>query len=178
MRLAAAVLAASLLVAGVARADNQMGYHLLAPDQAASLPHNGGALGMEIRRGQVINDTGMTFELLQVQAVHPRSAGAQAGFKPGDQIIAVDGTVFSSLHAFAAYVGSLPPGQQITVDYLPVGGGPQQAQRIGVTVGNGAVAAPAAHTGGLSTGEKLAIGAGAVALFGCYEAGCFSHASR
>ena len=178
MRLAAAALAAALLVAGAARADNQMGYHLLAPDQAAGLPHHGGALGMDIRRGQVINDANMTFELLRVQAVRPKSAGAQAGFKPGDQIIAVDGTVFPSLQAFAAYVGSLPPGQQVTVDYLPVGGGPQQAQRVGVTVGNGASAAQPVRSGGLTTGQKLAIGAGAVALFGCYEAGCFSHASR
>ena len=180
MRLPTAALAAFLLVPALlparARADNQIGYHLLPPDQAASLPHNGGALGMDIRRGQVITDAGMTFELLRVASVRPRSAGAQAGFKPGDQIIAVDGTVFPSLQAFASYVGSLPPGHQITVDYLPVNGGPQQAQRIGVTVGNGAMAAQAAaHSGGLSTGEKLAIGAGAVALFGCYEMGCFSH---
>jgi hypothetical protein len=27
----------------------------------------------------------------------------------------------------------------------------------------------------MSTGEKLAIGAGAVALLGCYEMGCFHH---
>ena len=179
MRLTAVALAAALLVPALlplaARADNQIGYHLLPPDQAASLPHNGGALGMDIRRGQVITDAGMTFELLRIASVRPRSAGAQAGFKPGDQIIAVDGTVFPSLQAFAAYIRSMPPGHQITVDYLPVNGGPQQAQRVGVTIGNGAAAAQAAHTGGLSTGEKLAIGAGAVALFGCYEMGCFSH---
>ena len=175
MRLAAAALAACLLLPSLARADNQIGYHLLPPDQAASLPHNGGAFGMDVRRGEVITDAGMTFELLRVAGVRPRSAGAQAGFKPGDQIIAVDGTVFPSLQAFAAYVGSLPPGHQVTVDYLPANGGPQQAQRIGATIGSGTGAAPAAHAGGLSTGEKLAIGAGAVALFGCYEMGCFSH---
>ncbi len=176
MRLVAAALAAGLLLTTAAQADNQMGYRLLPENQAQSLPHKGGALGMDIRRGQVINDANMTFELLQVSGVKPGSAGAQAGFKPGDQIIAVDGTVFPSLRAFAGYVGSLPPGQQVTVDYLPQGGGPQQAQRVGVTVGNGAQAAPAAaHSTGLSTGEKLAIGAGAVALFGCYEMGCFSH---
>ena len=175
MRFVTAALAASLLLPAAAWADNQIGYHLLQPDQAASLPHNGGALGMDIRRGQVITDAGMTFELLRVASVHPRSAGAQAGFKPGDQIIAVDGTVFPSLQAFAHYIGSMPPGHQISVDYLPVNGGPQQAQRVGVTIGNGAAAASAAHSGGLSTGQKLAIGAGAVALFGCYEMGCFSH---
>lgn len=171
----AAALAVPALLPAAAWADNQIGYHLLPADQAASLPHNGGALGMDIRRGEVITDAGMTFELLRIASVCPRSAGAQAGFKPGDQIIAVDGTVFPSLQAFAGYIGSLPPGHQITVDYLPVNGGPQQAQRVGATIGNRATAATAARSGGLSTGEKLAIGAGAVALFGCYEMGCFSH---
>ena len=67
----------------------------------------------------------------------------------------------------------------MAVDYIPAGGGPQNAQRVGITVGSGGRAAPAqqdnpTRSTGLSTGTKLAIGAGAAALFGCYELGCFS----
>ena len=77
---------------------------------------------------------------------------------------------------FATYVGSVPPGRQITVDYVPAGGGPQQAQRIAIVAGGsgGGGAPPQQQRPGMSTGEKLAIGAGAVALLGCYEMGCFS----
>lgn len=126
-------------------------------------------------------------------------AGAQAGFKTGDEIIALDGHVFPTLVTFADYIGSILPGTRMMVDYIPAGGGPQQAQRVAVTVGQagqmssggasgsqrfggqgsggrgsgGEAGAPAST--GMSTGTKIAIGAGAVALLGCYEMGCFSH---
>ena len=134
---------------------------------------------MDVGRGQQIADGGMNFELLRVNGVRRGSPGAQAGFNVGDHIIAVDGRVFPSVAVFAAYVGSVRPGQQISVDYIPAGGGPQQAQRVGVTVGAGGRAAPPQRAeqvqpGGLSTGTKVAIGIGAAALFGCYELGCFS----
>ncbi len=183
-RTAAALLAVTFLgvqsVPSPARADNQMGYLLLSTQQAANLPRAGGALGMDIGRAQQINDAGMTFDLLRIKGVRMNSPGSQAGFKAGDKIIAVDGQVFQSVAAFAGYVGSLPPGKQISVDYIPAGGGPQQAQRAAVTVGDGGRAvAPAqqdarSQSTGMSTGTKLAIGAGAVALFGCYEMGCFN----
>jgi predicted metalloprotease with PDZ domain len=120
--------------------------------------------------------------LIRVKQVRSGSPGEQAGFHPGDEIIAVNGEVFSSLAVFAAYVGSVQPGSQINVDYIPAGGGPQQAQRIAVTVGMaGQTAQPTVQADqsnqsrqGLSTGTKVAIGVGAVALFGCYELGCFS----
>ena len=117
----------------------------------------------------------MAFDLLRVDAVNRGSAGAQAGLKAGDQIVAVDGHVFSDLQAFKAYVGSLPPGRQIAIDTIPPGGGPQQAQRITATVGNGGRAVQPdaqAKSTGMSTGMKVAIGLGA--LFGCYELGCFN----
>jgi len=182
---AVALLAASLLSVqclpgpAQAQAQNQMGYQLLPAQQAASLPRRGGALGMDVGPAQQINEGGMAFELLRVNGVRRGSPGAQAGFNVGDQIIAVDGRVFPSVAAFAAYIGSVQPGRQIAVDTMPAGGGPQQAQRIGVTVGAGGRAAPAqqgdqARSGGLSTGSKVAIGVGAAALFGCYELGCFS----
>ncbi len=155
-----------------------MGYQLLSAQQAAELPHRGGALGMDIGRAQQINSGGMTFELLKVNGVRPGSPAAQAGFNVGDQIISVDGRVFPSVAAFASYVGSVQPGRQISVDYIPSGGGPQQAQRLAVTVGAGGRAVPAqqdqAPSTGLSTGTKIAIGVGAAALFGCYEIGCLS----
>ncbi|WP_428485745.1 PDZ domain-containing protein [Rhodopila sp.] len=166
-----------------AQAENRMGYRLLSQQEAAGLPHNQGSLGMNIERAQQITDDGMTFELIRVKQVRQGSPGAQAGFKAGDQIIAVDGQVFPSLATFASYVGSKPAGSQISVDYIPAGGGPQQAQRVAVVVGaagrpaqamvSGQATAPAST--GMSTGTKVAIGVGAAALFGCYEMGCFSH---
>lgn len=183
-RTAAALLAASFLslqcVPSPALAENQMGYQLLSAAQAAGLPRNGGALGLDVGRAQQINSGGMTFELLQVRAVRQGSPGAKAGFNVGDQIIAADGRVFPSVAAFAAYVGSVPPGRQITVDYMPAGGGPNQAQHVGVTVGASSRSVASTPDGtpapsqGLSTGTKIAIGVGAAALFGCYKAGCFS----
>jgi S1-C subfamily serine protease len=161
-----------------ARAENQMGYQLQDP-RAARLPPGGGALGMNVRRGQVIKDSGLVFELLEVQSVRRGFPAARSGLAVGDQIIAVNGRVFPGVAAFAGYVGSLSPGQTIAVDYLPRGGGPEQAQRIGVTLaegGNGLSRQPAPdqESHGLSTGQKLAIGAGAVALFGCYKMGCLN----
>lgn len=161
------------------RAENQMGYQLLSTQQAAGLPHNGGSLGMDIGRAQQITDGGMTFDVLQVKGVRQGSPAAQAGFNVGDQLIAVDGRVFASVAAFAGYVGSAHPRQQLSVDYMPAGGGPQQAQRVLVTVGAGgrseATRQQRQPSTGLSTGSKVAIGVGAAALFGCYEMGCFSH---
>jgi len=183
-RTAAALLAVTFLglqsVPSPARADNQMGYRLLSTQQASGLPRAGGALGIDIGRAQQVTDGGMTFDVLRVKGVRMNSPGSQAGFNAGDQIIAVDGQVFQSLAAFAGYIGSLPPGRQISVDYIPAGGGPQQAQRVAVTVGGGGRAVPPAEQNaqsqstGMSTGTKVAIGVGAAALFGCYELGCFN----
>ena len=158
----------------VAYADNPMGYQLLSAQQAATLPQQGGTLGMNVGRGQEITSGGMSFELLRVNAVRPSSPGAQAGLKTGDQIIAVDGRVFPSVAAFAAYVGSKPPGAQVSIDTLPAGGGPQQAQRVAVTLGRGGHAEGGAPAAGMSTSTKIAIGVAAAALFGCYETGCLS----
>jgi hypothetical protein len=165
-------------------ADNRMGYQLLSPQEASSLPQSGGKLGLDVERAQQISDDGMVFEIMRVKAVRPGSAGAQAGFNVGDQIIAIDRRVFPSIVTFAAYVAAIPPGRQVAVDYMPAGGGPQQAQRVNVTLGPfGNTTAgdgqqipdnqPVSH--GMSTGTKVAIGVGAIALLGCYEAGCFSH---
>ena len=81
-----------------AYADNQMGYRLLTAQEAASLPHNQGALGLSVERAQQINDSsGMTFDLLKITQVKRGSTGSQAGLKTGDTIIAVDNRVFPSL---------------------------------------------------------------------------------
>lgn len=182
-RTAAALLAACLLgaqcVPSPAQAENPMGYRLLSAQQAAGLPHRGGVLGLDVGPGPRTSSGGMQFELPRVEGVRPGSPGARAGFGSGDQIIAVDGHVFPSAAAFAAYIGSVPPGQRVLVDYIPAGGGPQQAQRVAVTVGAGGGTVPApqdeqAGSTGLSTGAKAAIGLGAAALFGCYQLGCFS----
>ncbi len=183
-RTAAVWMLASLLAAplGVshASADNQMNYRLLPAAEASTLPHAGGTLGLNVGPGEQINSGGLTFKLLKVNSAKQGSPGAGAGFRAGDQIIAVDGRVFPSVPAFAGYVGSLPPGHQINVDYLPAGGGPQEAQRVPATLGGAGGSVPAqpaeaAPSGGLSTGTKVAIGVGAAALFGCYKLGCFSH---
>lgn len=135
---------------------------------------------MDVGRGQVIRDSDMTFELLQVKSVRSGSPASRSGLAVGDQVIAVDGRVFPSVTAFAGYVGSMPAGRTIAIDYLPRGGGPEKAQRVGVTLGSAGTrpaappAAPEPESHGLTTGQKLAIGAGAVALFGCYKLGCFN----
>ena len=170
-----------------AHEDNPMGYRLLSQQEALSLPQNRGALGLDIERASQINDDGLTFDIIRIKQVHRGSPGAQAGFTAGDQIIAVDGRVFPSLATFAAYVSSTLPGTRINVDYIPAGGGPQQAQRITVLVGAAGRSGEGASTGsqepapaspGMSTGTKVAIGVGAAALLGCYELGCFSHKSN
>lgn len=178
LRRTAVLAAACLLVTQAlplpARADNPMGYRMLMPQDAAVLPHNHGSLGLDVERAQHINQNGMTFDLMRIKQVRRGSAGAHAGFKAGDEIIAVDGQVFPTIATFASYVGSVPPGTKISVDSIPAGGGPQQAQRVSVTVG----AAGSPSSGGMSTGAKIAIGVGAAAVLGCYEMGCFSHRSN
>lgn len=176
MAMGVMVAAGSMLATGPVWADNQMGYQVLSQQAASGLPHNRGSLGMDVERAQQINNDGMTFDIIRVKAVRRGSPGAQAGFSPGDQIVAVDGRVFANLAAFAGYIGSVRPGTAVSVDYIPANGGPAQAQRVAVTVGSatGTAAAPATTSGGLSTGTKIAIGVGAAALFGCYELGCFS----
>ena len=182
-RVAAAAAIVALLHGPVARAENQMGYQLMTEQQASQLPRGGGSLGLDVTRGQVITDSAMTFELLKVQAVRRGTPASRAGLAVGDQVIAVDGRVFPSVAAFAGYVGSLPAGRTIGIDYLPRGAGPEKAQRLAVTMGGASGAAPAPRTTepeshGMSMGQKLAIGAGAVALFGCYKYGCFSRGAQ
>ena len=173
----AAVLAACLFTAQLApapaRADNAMGYRLLSDQDAAGLPRSRGSLGLDVERASQITDHGMTFDIMRVKTVRRDSPAAQAGLKPGDQIIAVDGRVFPTIKSFAAYVGSVPPGNRIAVDYMPAGGGPQQAQRVTAIIAQAGQPAPPPPAG-LSTGEKIAIGVGAAALLVCYKRGCFS----
>lgn len=174
-----------------AYADNAMNYRFLSAKDADALPKAGGTLGLNVGPGEQITSGGMTFRLLKVNSVKAGAAGAQAGFRKGDQIVSVDGRVFPTVPAFADYVGSVAPGKQIAVDFLPAGGGPQDAQRLTATLGGAgsggaapavATAPPAAQAGTdapagggtLSTGSKVAIGAAAVALFGCYKLGCFN----
>jgi PDZ domain len=169
----------------LAYAENQMGYRLLSVQEASSLPHNHGALGMDVERAQQITDDGLTFDIIRVKQVRRGSPGAQAGFRKDDQIIALDGRVFPSIAAFAAYVGSISPGSQASVDYMPAGGGPEAAERVAVIVGRAGRPAqdiPQNHqsdepaASGMSTRTK--IGIGAAALLGCYALGCFSSRSN
>ncbi len=124
-----------------ARAENPMGYRLQSAQEAAGLQRSGGSLGMKVGAEHQINSGNMTFELLKVEGVGEASPAAQAGLKVGDQLIAVDGRVFPNVATFAEYVGSVPPGRQIEIDYMPAGAGPGQAQRVGVTVGQSGHAA-------------------------------------
>lgn len=176
--MAAAVLLGSQALASTASADNKMGYKLETAEQASALTKAGGSLGMKVGPKDDISSEGLTFQVLKVEGVVADSPAQQAGLKVGDQIIAVDGHVFPNTKTFAEYVGSIEPGKQIDVDYMPQSGGPKDAKRLAVTVGKGGHAAKpkeeaAKTTGGLSTGQKVAIGAGAAAIFGCYEFDCF-----
>ena len=176
--LAVSALFAVQLAAGPAAADNKMGYQIVTPEQASALPRAGGSLGMKIGPEEMIDSEGLHFAVLKVEGVQPSSPAAQAGLKVGDQIIAVNSRVFPNVAAFAGYVGSVPPGQQIEIDFMPAGGGPKQAQRVGVTVGEAGHAVPphqdAPQSGGRSTGDNVAVGLGAAAIFGCYEYNCYS----
>jgi predicted metalloprotease with PDZ domain len=165
----------------LAYAENQMGYRLLSVQEASRLPRHRGALGMDVERAQQITDDGMTFDLIRVKQVRRGSPGDRAGFRKRDQIIAVDGRVFPSIAAFGAYVGSISPGSRVSVDYIPAGGGPENAERVPVIIGDAAQPTqdPARNrpddenaSSGMSTRTK--IGIAAAALFGCYAIGCFS----
>ncbi len=177
--LAIGAMLAAPWASGPAAADNKMGYQLETPEQAAQLQKSGGSLGMKVGPQEQINSEGLTFQILKVEGVNQGSPAEQAGLKVGDQIIAVNTHVFLNTKTFAEYVGSAKPGQQIEIDYMPAGGGPKQAQRVGVTVGEAGKAAPphkepSTVGGGLSTGDKIAIGLGAAAVIGCYEFNCYS----
>jgi hypothetical protein len=184
-RIASIVLAASLLFTPVgwssARAENPMGYKLLTVEQAGDLPRRNGTLGMDVALAHRITDSGMTFSLLQVKSVRSRSPAAKAGFKPGDQIIAVNGLVFPTVRSFASYVASRQPGSEAMVDYIPARATPADAQRIQVVLdGPSGPVRPdgsAQSSGGMSTTAKVAIGAGAAAIL-CYKLGCFSRGNR
>jgi hypothetical protein len=176
------------LVPAAAYAENPMGYRVLPVEQAARLPDNHGALGLDIAPTQQISDSGMTFTLMQVRRVQAGSAGAEAGFRQGDEILAVNGRVFPNAAAFAAYVRSMAPGSRITIDYIPAGGGPRDAERVAVTVGRPGHAGYSEmrthetqaqeDSGGQGTSHGMStrtkIGLAAAALLGCYYFGCFS----
>ncbi len=166
-----------------AYAENQMGYRLLSVQEASTLPHNHGALGVDVERARQITDEGMTFDLIRVKQVRQGSPGAKAGFRRGDQIIAVDGRVFPSIAAFAAYVGSMSRGSRMSIDYIPAGGGPESAERVPVIIGGAGKPDQAQSreadepaSSGMSTRTK--IGLEAAALLGCYALGCFSSNSH
>ncbi len=164
-----------------AQAENQMGYRLLSVQEASSLPRHHGALGMDVERARQITDAGMTFDLIRVKQVRRDSPAARAGFRSGDQVIAVDGRVFSSIAAFAAYVGSMLPGSRASVDYIPAGGGPEDAERVPVIIADAGRRpqeqpqnrqSDESASSGMSSRTK--IGIAAAALLGCYALGCFS----
>jgi C-terminal processing protease CtpA/Prc len=158
----------------IAHAENAMGYRLVSTDQAARLPNNRGALGVDVAPAKQITDSGMTFDLMEVRRVKAGSAGEAAGLQRGDEIIAVNGRVFPSGNAFAMYLRSIRPGSRVTIDYIPAGRGPANAERVSLVMGTGNQTQNAqtqAHSG-MSTRTK--IGLGAAAILGCYYMGCFS----
>ncbi len=157
------------------RSGNQMGYRMLTSEEAGNLPRNTGAsLGLTVEATRRIQDQGLSFSILQVTQVRSGSPAASGGLHRGDNLIAVNGLVFPGPREFAQYVGSLTPGTTMTVDFIPSGSGPDNAQRVSLRVGGQGrnSAGPGEPATGMSTRMKL--GLGAAALFGCYELGCFS----
>ncbi len=165
-------------VAGFAPADNQMGDRPQTPEASAGSKRAGDTLGAKIRPGKEITSR-VTFEILRVEGVGAASPAEQAQLPAGDPIVAVDGRVFP---VTPTYAGSAAPDRRTGVDSVPAGSGPQQAQRVGVAAGGGGHAAPANRDvprgTGLSTGDKIAMGVGATAVFGCDEAGCLSRLKK
>ena len=96
-----------------------MGYRLLSEQEAATLPHYHGALGLDVSRAQQIVDAEVTFDIMAITGVTAGSPADKAGLHRGDQIIAVNSRVFSSLRSFAAYVGSMEEGNVASIDYMP-----------------------------------------------------------
>src|SRR5438132_11440719 len=106
-------------------AENQMGYRLLSFQEVSRLPRQHGALGLEVERAQQITDDGMTFDLIRVKQVRRGSPGARAGFRKGDQIIAVDGRVFrASRRSALTSDQSRPAAASVSIIYLQ-GAGPR-----------------------------------------------------
>ena len=153
------------------RSGNQMGYQMMSSQEAASLPRGGGTLGLTLESTQQISEQGLSFSVLRVTQVRPGSPAAAGGMQRGDNVIAVNGLVFPGIREFAQYVGSLTPGATVSVDFIPRGTQPDNAQRMTVRAGSADGRAPEEKSG-MSTRMKL--GLGAAALFGCYELGCFS----
>ena len=119
-----------------AYAENQTGYRLLSVQEASRLPRHHGALGMHVERAQQITD-GHDIRFDSSEAGAARLAWHSSRLSQGRPIIAVDGRVFPSITAFGAYVGSIPPGSRIQcVDYIPAGGGPENAKRVPVPIGD------------------------------------------
>jgi len=161
----------------VAHAENAMGYRLMSTSQAARLPDNHGTLGLDVARARQISSSGMSFALMQVKGVQRGSPAARVGFQQGDQVIAVNGRVFPTTTAFAAYLRSIPPGTRINIDYMPADAGPANAERVALVVGKGGTqyAQSSEQSSGMSKRTKL--GLGAAAVIGCYYFGCFSGSS-
>lgn len=162
------------------RSGNAMGYRMLTSQDAATLPRGGATLGLDVQSTQQINEQGLSFSVLRVTQVRQGSPAAAGGLQRGDNLIAVNGYVFPGIREFAQYVASLSPGTSMTVDFIPAGSRPDNAQRISLRLGGqggyqdrGRYAqGPDEKPTGMSTKTKL--GLGAAALFGCYELGCFS----
>ncbi len=162
------------------RSGNAMGYRMLSSQEAGSLPRGGATLGLDVESTQQINEQGLSFSVLRVTQVRQGSPAAAGGLQRGDNLIAVNGYVFPGIREFAQYVASLSPGTSMTVDFIPAGSRPDNAQRISLRLGGqggyqdrGRYAqGPDEKPTGMSTKTKL--GLGAAALFGCYELGCFS----
>lgn len=164
------------------RSGNQMGYQMMSSQEAASLPRGGGTLGLTLESTQQISEQGLSFSVLRVTQVRPGSPAAAGGMQRGDNVIAVNGLVFPGIREFAQYVGSLTPGATVSVDFIPRGTQPDNAQRMTVRAGSADGRAPPQsqnnyaqapeEKSGMSTRMKL--GLGAAALFGCYELGCFA----
>lgn len=154
---------------------NQMGYRMLTSQEAANLPRSTGAsLGLTVEAKSRIQEQSLSFTTLQVTQVRAGSPAASGGLHRGDTLIAVNGLVFSGPREFALYVTSLTPGTTMTVDFIPSGSGPDNAQRVSLRVGGQgrSTVTPGEPETGMSTRMKL--GLGAAALFGCYKLGCFS----
>jgi len=125
-------------------------------------------VGLDVAPARQISDAGMTFDLLRVERVRTGSPAEHAGFKTGDQIIAVNGRVFPTLAAFAAFMKSMAPGARANIDYIPAGGGPKNAERVALVVGkpgaSGTQQGQAQEKSGMSTRTKIGCGGAGLLL--------------
>lgn len=100
----------------------------------------------------------------EVTEVFPQGSAAAVGLYPGDLIFALDGWSPPTVDDFAAYLANRPRGAAVRIEFFRDGSSWMATARLGGAPPSiGRTQEADSGGGGLTTGEWLALGAGAVA---------------